>query len=94
MTAAAQPGIHVTSLRDVREVAATLGAYDLLTLLAPAWLHDETLRALAPQRRLQLAFHDIVEITPRKDVNGITAITVGRFVCMMIGAAVRAGYFD
>ena len=61
---AAQPGIHVTSLRDVREVAATLGAYDLLTLLAPAWLHDETLRALAPQRRLQLAFHDIVEITP------------------------------
>ncbi|KRW96017.1 agmatinase [Paracoccus sp. MKU1] len=37
---------------------------------------------------------DIVEITPRKDVNGITAITAGRFVCMMIGAAVRAGYFD
>jgi agmatinase len=37
---------------------------------------------------------DIVEITPQKDVNGITAITAGRFVCMMIGAAVRAGYFD
>ncbi|KRW96228.1 hypothetical protein [Paracoccus sp. MKU1] len=34
---------------------------------------------------------NIVEITPRKDVNGITA---GRFVCMMIGAAVRVGYFD
>ncbi len=37
---------------------------------------------------------DIVEITPARDVNGITAITAGRFVCMMIGAAVRAGYFD
>lgn len=33
----------------------------------------------------------IVEITPRKDVNGITA---GRVVRMRIGAAVRAGYFD
>jgi len=36
---------------------------------------------------------DIVEITPSRDVNNITAITAGRFVCMMIGAAVRAGYF-
>jgi len=37
---------------------------------------------------------DIVEITPSRDVNGITAITAGRFIVMMIGAAVRAGYFD
>ena len=37
---------------------------------------------------------DIVEITPARDVNGITAITAGRFMVMMIGAAVRAGYFD
>ncbi len=37
---------------------------------------------------------DIVEITPARDVNGITAITAGRFIVMMIGAAVRAGYFD
>ena len=36
---------------------------------------------------------DIVEITPKKDVNGITAITAGRFICNLIGTAVRAGYF-
>ena len=36
---------------------------------------------------------DIVEITPAKDVNGITAITAGRFICNLIGTAVRAGYF-
>ena len=37
---------------------------------------------------------DIVEITPSKDVNGITAITAGRFICNLIGAAVRQGYFN
>jgi agmatinase len=37
---------------------------------------------------------DIVEITPKRDVNGITAITAGRFICNLIGKAVRAGYFD
>ena len=37
---------------------------------------------------------DIVEITPSRDVNGITAITAGRFICNLIGMAVRAGYFD
>lgn len=37
---------------------------------------------------------DIVEITPKRDVNGITAITAGGFVCNLIGKAVRAGYFD
>jgi agmatinase len=37
---------------------------------------------------------DIVVITPARKLNGITAITAGRFICMMIGAAVRAGYFD
>ena len=37
---------------------------------------------------------DIVEITPSRDVNGITAITAGRFICNLIGTAVRAGYFD
>ena len=36
---------------------------------------------------------DIVEITPSKDINGITAITAGRFICNLIGTAVRAGYF-
>ncbi|MFM2478667.1 agmatinase [Celerinatantimonas sp. MCCC 1A17872] len=36
---------------------------------------------------------DIVEITPRKDINKITAITAGRFFINLIGAAVRANYF-
>ena len=34
---------------------------------------------------------DIVEINPCKDINGITA---GRFICNLIGSAVRAGYFN
>ena len=37
---------------------------------------------------------DIVEITPGKDVNGISCITAGRLITNLIGAAVRAGYFD
>jgi agmatinase len=36
---------------------------------------------------------DIVEITPSKDVNQITAISAGRFFVNLIGAAVRADYF-
>jgi len=37
---------------------------------------------------------DVVEITPSKDVNQITCITAGRMIVNLIGAAVRAGYFD
>ncbi|MEM7223842.1 MAG: agmatinase [Pseudomonadota bacterium] len=37
---------------------------------------------------------DIVEITPKRDLNGITAITAGRLIYGLIGATVRAGYFD
>jgi agmatinase len=37
---------------------------------------------------------DIVEITPTFDVNRISAITAGRLIVNLIGAAVRAGYFD
>lgn len=37
---------------------------------------------------------DVVEITPRSDVNQITCITAGRLVVNMLGAIVRAGYFD
>lgn len=37
---------------------------------------------------------DIVEITPSTDVNGITSITAGRLIVNLIGAAVRADYFD
>jgi agmatinase len=36
---------------------------------------------------------DIVEITPKHDVNQITCITAGRLVINLIGRAVRAGYF-
>ena len=37
---------------------------------------------------------DVVEITPRTDVNQITCITAGRLIVNMLGAIVRAGYFD
>ena len=37
---------------------------------------------------------DVVEITPARDLNEITAITAGRFVYNLIGAAARAGHFD
>jgi len=37
---------------------------------------------------------DVVEITPRTDVNQITCITAGRLIVNLIGRAVRAGYFD
>ncbi|MGE4246543.1 MAG: arginase family protein, partial [Parvibaculaceae bacterium] len=36
---------------------------------------------------------DIVEITPKRDLNGISAITAGRIIVNLIGMAVRAGYF-
>lgn len=37
---------------------------------------------------------DVVEITPKHDVNQITCITAGRLIVNLIGAAVRADYFD
>ncbi len=37
---------------------------------------------------------DIVEITPGRDINQITAITAGNLMLNMIGKTVRAGYFD
>jgi agmatinase len=36
---------------------------------------------------------DVVEITPRYDLNQITCITAGRLIINLIGAAVRADYF-
>jgi agmatinase len=36
---------------------------------------------------------DVVEITPRYDLNQITCITAGRLIVNLIGAAVRANYF-
>jgi len=38
---------------------------------------------------------DIVEITPSKDTGSmLTCVTAGRFIVNLIGAAIRAGYFD
>lgn len=37
---------------------------------------------------------DINEITPKRDLGGITCITAGRCITNYIGTAVRAGYFD
>jgi agmatinase len=45
-------------------------------------------------RKGRIVGMDVVEITPRADVNRITCITAGRLIVNLIGAAVRAGYFD
>jgi agmatinase len=37
---------------------------------------------------------DIVEITPKRDLNAITCVTACRLICNLIGKGVRAGYFD
>ncbi len=37
---------------------------------------------------------DIVEITPSRDVNGISSLTAGQLILNFIGTAVRTGYFD
>ena len=42
----------------------------------------------------RVAGMDIVEITPKRDVNAITSVTAVRLICNLIGKAVRAGYFD
>ena len=37
---------------------------------------------------------DIVEITPERDVNGISSLTAGQLILNFIGASTRAGYFS
>jgi agmatinase len=37
---------------------------------------------------------DIVEITPKCDLNGISSLTAGQLILNFIGTAVRAGYFE
>jgi len=44
-------------------------------------------------RKGRLIGMDIVEITPSRDINEVSAITAGNIVMNTIGAAVRAGYF-
>ena len=36
---------------------------------------------------------DVVEITPKHDINKITCLTAGRLIANMVGQTVRAGYF-
>lgn len=36
---------------------------------------------------------DVVEITPKHDVNKITCLTAGRLIANMVGQTIRAGYF-
>jgi agmatinase len=45
-------------------------------------------------RKGRLVGMDIVEITPGRDVNGISALTAGQLILNFIGTAVRAGYFE
>jgi predicted protein tyrosine phosphatase len=55
--------IHVSPLSALNTVTARLPGYDLLTLLSPD--HPETdFSALACERHVRLAFHDIVEPVP------------------------------
>ena len=42
----------------------------------------------------RVAGMDVVEITPKRDINAITCVTAVRLFCNLIGNAVRAGYFD
>lgn len=42
----------------------------------------------------RLAGMDIVEITPSRDINGISSLTAGQLILNYIGTAARAGYFD
>jgi agmatinase len=41
----------------------------------------------------QLLGMDIVEITPKRDINGISSLTAGQLILNFIGATARAGYF-
>jgi predicted protein tyrosine phosphatase len=55
--------IHVSSLRGLHAVAASLDGFDLLTLLSPT--HGAVdWSGLSPNRHLLVSFHDIVEPAP------------------------------
>lgn len=55
--------IHVSPLNGLRDVAARLGSFDMLTMLSPGSAVGAT-DGLNPARHLHLAFHDIVEAQP------------------------------
>jgi len=55
--------IYVSSLGGLQATAALLPSFDLLTLLSPG-AEPCDWNGLARERHVQLAFHDIVDITP------------------------------
>ena len=55
--------IHTSSLSGLSGVAASLGPFDLLTLLSPSAEARDWSR-FAQLRHLRLAFHDITELKP------------------------------
>jgi predicted protein tyrosine phosphatase len=55
--------LHVSSLSSLNSVTASLQSFDLLTLLSPDYPETDW-SALACERHLRLAFHDIVEPIP------------------------------
>ena len=59
----AEAMIHVSSLSQLRTVAASLGSFDMLTMLSPGSAVGAT-DGLNPDRHLHLAFHDIIEARP------------------------------
>jgi predicted protein tyrosine phosphatase len=61
--AIAEAMIHVSSLSRLRDVAASLGTFDMLTMLSPGSGVSAT-DGLHPERHLHLSFHDIVEARP------------------------------
>ena len=58
-----EPGLHVCPLSGLSGMAASLGQFDLLTLLSPDHAGDDH-RVLACERHLELSFHDITELRP------------------------------
>lgn len=63
---------------------------------APGGLHFHQVRKLIHGlvAKGRMVGMDVVEITPKRDVNNITSVLAGRLIANFIGAAVRAGYFD
>ncbi len=58
-------------------------------------LYDETIEILhGILRRAPLVGMSLVELTPARDINGLSALTATRLILNVIGAAARAGDFD
>ncbi|MBC7586396.1 MAG: tyrosine protein phosphatase [Tardiphaga sp.] len=55
--------IHISSLSGLPDVAASLGPFDMLTLLSPS-AEARDWSGFSQVRHLRLAFHDITVLTP------------------------------